>query len=67
MCIKEAMRLNTPVPGIGRETSKDFELEGVTLPKGTTIVLSVHLLHSNKAVWGEDALVRYFQLSYSNS
>ena len=51
------MRLNPPVPVIGRETSRNFVLDGVTLPKGTNIYVFIFLLHTNKAVWGEDALV----------
>ena len=57
MCIKESMRLNSPVPSVSRLTTKDFELDGIVLPKGTPISLPIHLIHTNKAVWGEDALV----------
>ena len=58
MVIKESMRLNPPVPFIAREATKDFELDGVTLPEGTRLNIAIYLLHTNKAVWGEDALVR---------
>lgn len=57
MCIKEAMRIHCPVPFVGRETTKEFELEGVTLLPGTLIDVSIHLLHHNEDVLGADHMV----------
>ena len=54
MCIMESMRLHTPVPFIAREVDKEFELDGVTLPVGTKVQVYFHLMHNNKAVWGDD-------------
>ena len=53
-CIKESMRLHTPVPLVMREVEREFELDGVTLPVGTTVDVNIHLMHNNKAVWGDD-------------
>ena len=52
MCLKEAMRLHSPVPIIGRETTREFELDGVTIPPGTFISIFLYLLHHNDEVWG---------------
>ena len=61
MCIKESLRLHTPVPIIGRQVETEFEMEGVTLPTGTLIDVHIHQMHINKAVWGEDCQVCLFR------
>ena len=54
LCIKECMRLHSPVPMIGREVDREFVMDGVTLAPGTFVEINIHALHHNKAVWGED-------------
>ncbi|XP_037357262.1 cytochrome P450 4A11-like isoform X2 [Talpa occidentalis] len=52
MCIKEALRLYPPVPGVGRELSKPVTFpDGRSLPKGFTVSLSIYGLHHNPKVW----------------
>ncbi|XP_039081726.1 cytochrome P450 4A11-like [Hyaena hyaena] len=52
MCIKEALRLYPPVPGIARELSKPITFpDGRSLPKGFQIFLSIYALHHNPKVW----------------
>ncbi|XP_023077307.1 cytochrome P450 4A11-like isoform X2 [Piliocolobus tephrosceles] len=52
MCIKEALRLYPPVPGIGRELSTPVTFpDGRSLPKGITVMLSIYGLHHNPKVW----------------
>ncbi|XP_030679727.1 cytochrome P450 4A11 isoform X2 [Nomascus leucogenys] len=52
MCIKEALRLYPPVPGIGRELSTPVTFpDGRSLPKGIMVVLSIYGLHYNPKVW----------------
>ena len=53
-CLKEAMRLHSPVPFIGRELSQELTLEGVTLLPGTFIDINICTLHHNPHVWGEN-------------
>ncbi|XP_005353663.1 cytochrome P450 4A12 isoform X1 [Microtus ochrogaster] len=52
MCIKEAMRLYPPVPGVGRELSTPVTFpDGRSLPKGISVLLSLYGLHHNPTVW----------------
>nr|XP_048309383.1 cytochrome P450 4A10-like isoform X3 [Myodes glareolus] len=52
MCIKEAMRLYPPAPGVVRELSKPVTFpDGRSLPKGISVMLSIYALHHNPKVW----------------
>lgn len=46
-CIKEAMRLYTPVVNIGRYTETDIEHEGYVIPKGSTICILLGKMHQD--------------------
>ena len=50
-CIKEAMRLYTPVDTIFRELQEDMELDGQWFPKGMLIYIPIHTIHQNPLVW----------------
>ena len=56
-CIKESMRLHSPVPNVAREVDTEFDIEGVTLPVGSRLCVNIVGLHHNKTVWGEDTEV----------
>lgn len=56
MCIKEALRLHSPVPFIERELTKDLEIDGKTLPVGSIIDVQLYNLHHNPIVWGDDVM-----------
>uniref|UniRef100_A0A8C8WX73 Uncharacterized protein n=1 Tax=Panthera leo TaxID=9689 RepID=A0A8C8WX73_PANLE len=52
MCIKEALRLYPPVPGINRDLNKPITFpDGRSLPKGMKVSLSIYALHHNPNVW----------------
>ncbi|XP_051027633.1 cytochrome P450 4A12B isoform X2 [Acomys russatus] len=52
MCIKEALRIYPPVPGVSRELSTPVTFpDGRSLPKGVTVLLSFYGLHHNPTVW----------------
>jgi len=51
MCLKESLRLHTPVPLIERETTKDMTIEGYFIPSGTLIDVHLFILHHNPQVW----------------
>ena len=53
-CIKETLRLVSPIPIISRVTDKDLDLNGCTVPSGTHIDVNIYALHHNEHVWGED-------------
>ena len=59
MCIKEALRMHGPVPVVQRELTKDFDLDGVTIPPGCTIEVPIYCVHHNPAIWGDDHMVRF--------
>lgn len=45
LVIKESLRLYPPAPTIGREALADVELGGYRIPKGTIVVIPVHVAH----------------------
>ncbi|XP_035294826.1 cytochrome P450 4A12B isoform X3 [Cricetulus griseus] len=52
MCIKEALRLYPPVPGVSRDLSTPVTFpDGRSLPKGISVLLSFYGLHHNPTVW----------------
>ena len=53
-CIKEALRLFSPVPIIGRELKNPLEIDGHIMPAGTFIDIQICTLHHNEHVWGKD-------------
>ncbi|XP_055308397.1 cytochrome P450 4C1-like [Sitodiplosis mosellana] len=53
-CLKETMRLFPVAPVIGRTPAIDIPVSNCTIPKGTTIKLSILTLHRRKDIWGDD-------------
>ncbi|KAG8132364.1 hypothetical protein E2320_010218 [Naja naja] len=52
LCIKESLRLYSPVPGVSRILTKPVTFfDGKTLPEGTWVVISIHLIHMNPRIW----------------
>lgn len=65
MCIKEALRLYTPVPFIQREITEDIVIDGNTVPKGAVVDVFLYAVHHNPQIW-EDSTVGWFSpLKYS--
>lgn len=50
-CVKEALRLFPSVPIIGRRLEQDTVIDGLAMPKGSTALVFVHMLHRNPDVW----------------
>ena len=50
-CIKEAMRLYPPVPVISRTLTQDLSVDQYVIPKGTTVMLSILLMHRHPKHW----------------
>ncbi|XP_078000057.1 cytochrome P450 4F2-like [Glandiceps talaboti] len=53
MCLKESMRLNPPVPFVGRRLTKPLVIPDlqVTIPQGEWIGISFMALHDNTYIW----------------
>nr|XP_014592978.2 cytochrome P450 4A11 isoform X3 [Equus caballus] len=68
MCIKEALRLYPPVPGIGRELSKPITFpDGRSLPRGIMVMLSFYALHHNPKVWPNPEVFDPFRFAPGSS
>ncbi|XP_053691282.1 probable cytochrome P450 313a4 [Sabethes cyaneus] len=55
MFIKESLRLFPVGPIIARKTMGDIELDGMIVPSGTLLAISIYNLHRRKDVWGAKA------------
>ncbi|XP_061122567.1 cytochrome P450 4F3 [Syngnathus typhle] len=52
MCIREALRLHSPVQAVTRRYTQDVPLPGNrTVPKGAICLVSIYGTHHNPAVW----------------
>lgn len=54
--VKETMRLLTPVPFIGRQTTAEIPLTKGTIPKNTFVFISILHMHRDPNIWGENVL-----------
>ncbi len=50
-CLNEAMRLYPPAYFIDRKALEDNEIDGMTIKKGTVVLLSMYELHRHKGCW----------------
>lgn len=55
MVIKESLRLFPPVPVLLRKSTDDIHVGDATIPKNTTIMISLPKLHHDQRQWGENA------------
>ncbi len=52
--IREVLRLKTPAIHYSREAIEEVVIQGVKIPKGTTLLGSPAVLHRNPKIWGDD-------------
>lgn len=52
-CIEESLRLYPPAYVIDREAAEDDEIEGLSLPRGSLVLMSVFELHRHKDFWSD--------------
>jgi cytochrome P450 len=67
MAVKEALRLNPPVPSIPRQAMRDFEFEGYTIPAGTYLAINPVLVHRDPELWPDPLKFDPLRFSESNS
>ncbi|PPQ77754.1 hypothetical protein CVT25_011188 [Psilocybe cyanescens] len=53
--VMESLRLMPPVPVTVREAAKTDYIDGVLVPKGTLLDISIRVVNTWKKIWGEDA------------
>lgn len=53
MVIRESMRYLPAVWGIGREALEDDELDGYSVPAGTTVFIPIYNMHRHPAYWDD--------------
>ncbi|CAG8556378.1 3068_t:CDS:2, partial [Cetraspora pellucida] len=53
--VKETLRIIPPVSLLSRLATKDEVINGYFIPKGSMFGISVHAIHHNPSIWGEDA------------
>ncbi len=51
--IKESMRLYPPAWAMSREVIEEDTIDGVTIPKGSVVFLSIYAMHRNPDTWEE--------------
>ncbi|XP_041348004.1 cytochrome P450 4F22-like [Gigantopelta aegis] len=66
MCIKESMRLHTPVPFIQRELAQEMIIEGQKIPSGVVISVPVYNVHHNPLIWDNSTEFRPDRFSPEN-
>uniref|UniRef100_A0A1I7XJ88 Cytochrome P450 4c3 n=1 Tax=Heterorhabditis bacteriophora TaxID=37862 RepID=A0A1I7XJ88_HETBA len=52
-CIKESLRLRPSVPNFTRKVDVDIVIEGITVPKGCSILISPHMIHTNPVIYND--------------
>ncbi|XP_066479592.1 cytochrome P450 4B1-like [Tiliqua scincoides] len=68
MCIKESLRLYSPVSGVSRQLNKPITFfDGRSLPEGAWVVLSIHLIHKNPAIWNDPEVFDPLRFSPDNT
>ncbi|XP_067911913.1 cytochrome P450 3A21-like [Heterodontus francisci] len=66
MVISETLRLYPPAPRIDRVCKKDVQLNGISVPKGTVVMVPAYVLHHDPAYWPEPEEFRPERFSKAN-
>ncbi|XP_069383070.1 cytochrome P450 3A30-like [Paralichthys olivaceus] len=66
MVVNESMRLHPIASRLERMTKASVEVNGVTVPKGTVIIIPVYTLHRDPALWPEPEAFKPERFSKEN-
>ncbi|XP_025222653.1 docosahexaenoic acid omega-hydroxylase CYP4F3-like isoform X2 [Theropithecus gelada] len=67
MCLKESLRLHSPVSRIQRCCTQDVVLpDGRVIPKGNTCIVSIFGIHHNPSVWPDPEVYDPFRFDPEN-
>lgn len=67
-CVEESLRIAPPGPGIfWRRSKHDMQIDGVLIPAGTEVGVSIYALHHNSDVFPEPHLFRPDRFLSSNT
>ncbi|KAK7934579.1 cytochrome P450 3A5 [Apiospora marii] len=61
---REVLRVYPPAVSMPRQAAADVTIQGVRLPKGTTVDVLPAVASMNRAVWGDDADARALPYAY---
>lgn len=53
LILKEALRLNSPVPTLARQSIKDTSIDGHYIPSGTYVMTDPKMIHLNPRYWND--------------
>ncbi|KAM6455748.1 cytochrome P450 4A25-like [Liasis olivaceus] len=68
MCIKESLRIYSPVPMVSRKLSKPITFfDGRTLPEGIIVTVDIYSLHKNSRIWQDPFEFDPMRFSAENS
>ncbi|XP_062995330.1 cytochrome P450 4B1-like [Elgaria multicarinata webbii] len=68
MCIKESLRLYSPIPIVSRQLSKPITFfDGRTLPEGSVVSVAIHCVHKNSSVWQDPEVFDPARFAAENS
>lgn len=51
---REVLRVQCPGVNVAREAIDDVVIQGVTIPKGTTVLMQPAIIQHNPTIWGSD-------------
>ncbi|XP_072415399.1 cytochrome P450 3A21-like isoform X1 [Chiloscyllium punctatum] len=66
MVISETLRMFPPAPRLDRVCKKDVQLNGITIPKGTIVMVPSYVLHRDPDYWQEPEEFRPERFSEEN-
>ncbi|XP_061488888.1 cytochrome P450 4A2-like isoform X2 [Rhineura floridana] len=68
MCIKESLRIYSPIPAVSRQLNKPITFfDGRTLPEGFVVSVAIHCVHQNPSVWQDPEVFDPTRFSADNS